>query len=409
MNKFFFVYTAALLLAACGSQPSQHKSEFPMEEAVSEDVKDKTEEIYVTDAINNPTKYYEDIIESVKLIKLETNENALVQIPCNIATSANYMYIYYEGRDEVFIFDKQGKYVNKISNGQGPNEIAVCESIYYEEKSQTLFVYDYMQQKVLKCKPNGEHISNIYVGNIGMRDFIVDGDKVIYVKSGVPWGDGIYKVCITDTSFKNIDTIYLGKTDFRRSVNKYLNSTDNEIIISKPCNKNVYGFKDGKVFRKYVINNGFKNPKVSSVKKGTKPQELMDERKEMFEGVDNVFDGDFLESKECQYMKFSLCQGGYLNVFRNKKTSEVISPKIKRKSFANYIHPEIVYDYENNVFAGILYTELFYYDKNNDQLDHWWDGSNMNGLLSDEDVEMLKNASPDDNPIIVLFKLKNNI
>ena len=38
-----------------------------------------------------------------------------------------------------------------------------------------------------------------------------------------------------------------------------------------------------------------------------------------------------------------------------------------------------------------------------------WNGINPNNLLSDEDMVTLKNAKEDDNPIIVIYKLKTDI
>lgn len=76
-------------------------------------------------------------------------------------------------------------------------------------------------------------------------------------------------------------------------------------------------------------------------------------------------------------------------------------------SFANYLRPEVVVDYKNNMFANVLYLEYFYGSE--EFPDYIWNGNNLNGLISDDDMEILKSSKPDDNPIIVLFKLKSEI
>lgn len=64
-----------------------------------------------------------------------------------------------------------------------------------------------------------------------------------------------------------------------------------------------------------------------------------------------------------------------------------------------------VHDYNSNCLNGVIMPEEFLYDKSEDA----WDGSNPNNLISDEDMAKLKAVKPDDNPIIVLFKLKDDI
>ena len=54
---------------------------------------------------------------------------------------------------------------------------------------------------------------------------------------------------------------------------------------------------------------------------------------------------------------------------------------------------------QKNTLCGIILPE--------DIEDCWT--NNPNNLLSAKDIEILKNAKPDDNPIIVIYKLKDNL
>jgi hypothetical protein len=76
-------------------------------------------------------------------------------------------------------------------------------------------------------------------------------------------------------------------------------------------------------------------------------------------------------------------------------------------SFYNLIDLYGVQDSEEQNILGVVDPEYMINGSRNS--DFGWDGSNMNGLISDEDMAKLKAVKPDDNPIIVLFKLKDDI
>ena len=54
----------------------------------------------------------------------------------------------------------------------------------------------------------------------------------------------------------------------------------------------------------------------------------------------------------------------------------------------------------HNMFYGIIVPEV---------LSEKGEIINPNNLLSAKDIEILKNAKEDDNPIIVIYKLKDNL
>lgn len=406
MYKYIIALGLLLLASACGTAPDRVIG-VAMEEGVSDNVTDSSEVIYVTDAIGKPTKTMQDIIESVRLVKLETAEEALVGFGCDIIVSSQNIFIKNPNRT-VLIFDRNGKFVRKIGRGQGADEVAFCRCLFFDEKAQTLFVNDGAQFKILKFNAEGEHISNIYYEGLGIEDFVVDGNKVYFVRTGSPFGDNILKVCVADSLFNVQDTFCIGKTDFRQNLRYYLNPTDDGININKVKNKNVYCFKDGGVCRKYVLNNDLPDVEFKTSNKAKTLQELQEEQRSMYSGLDNVYTGNLLESHDFMYMCFVGCADlKAINVFKNKKTGEVFSTGLLRGSFANYLRPEVVVDYKNNMFANVLYLEYFYGSE--EFPDYIWNGNNLNGLISDDDMEILKSSKPDDNPIIVLFKLKSNI
>ena len=96
-----------------------------------------------------------------------------------------------------------------------------------------------------------------------------------------------------------------------------------------------------------------------------------------------------------------------MDLFTNKKTGKSVCRKDKPHSVVGYFDIETVLTNGNNWFVGIIRPENLTSDAVLEE--YRWDGSNPNNLISDEDMAKLKAVKPDDNPIIVLFKLKDDI
>ena len=77
----------------------------------------------------------------------------------------------------------------------------------------------------------------------------------------------------------------------------------------------------------------------------------------------------------------------------NSRVAETIFSAMSESSSMDFVIGQ------KNSFAG---------DIECDEIDKCWK-HNPNNLLSAKDIEILKNAKADDNPIIVIYKLKDNL
>ena len=114
------------------------------------------------------------------------------------------------------------------------------------------------------------------------------------------------------------------------------------------------------------------------------------------------FDNLLVDLAKSLNTKFAIRGLRAVSVYYDKSNGKVWSYKTKSHSFANKLMPRGVYDYNTNVFFSILRPEFFC----KTDTDYSWDGTNMDGKISDEDMEKLRSIKPDDNPVIVLYKLK---
>ena len=83
-----------------------------------------------------------DKIKSIKYLPLETTRKSLISEIEQIVVTEEHIYIR-NGHTEnnVLIFDKFGKYLNQINRGQGPGEILQLKGIAFDSANQELIVY----------------------------------------------------------------------------------------------------------------------------------------------------------------------------------------------------------------------------------------------------------------------------
>ena len=120
--------------------------------------------LHVTDALYNPDRTIEDMISKLEITILESNDLSLVSEINQIIINDEYIYI----RDRfqnggVVIFDINGKFVRRLTHGQAPEEIVIARSIFYDESTGYLYVYDDTSGKVLKLTKDGAFVSTSYI------------------------------------------------------------------------------------------------------------------------------------------------------------------------------------------------------------------------------------------------------
>ena len=115
-----------------------------------------------------------------------------------------------------------------------------------------------------------------------------------------------------------------------------------------------------------------------------------------------IFGGLLMQCED--YVIFSLWtkNGTSISAYYNKNTGKTwikdFSPGDTPFSVMGNVRPANVTN-QKNTFCGIITP---------DYMKDCWQ-YNPNNLLSAKDIEILKNAKPDDNPIIVIYKLKDNL
>ncbi|RED94933.1 6-bladed beta-propeller [Marinoscillum furvescens] len=90
-------------------------------------------------------------VDSVFYIKLKTDSNVLLSNTCGFTLTKNYVYVLDYSQEIVFLFNKKGSLISKLARkGNGPQEYAKLGGIVVSEDEKYIEVFDYIQNKIVQ-------------------------------------------------------------------------------------------------------------------------------------------------------------------------------------------------------------------------------------------------------------------
>lgn len=105
-----------------------------------------------------------DLIDTnfIQTIVLETTSGNLISRVKQIFLTENHLFILNKIPSEIFMFDKDGKYIRKIGQqGRGAGEYLNIENIYVDENKQEIVLLDSKNCKIFIYNYNGDFIKTI--------------------------------------------------------------------------------------------------------------------------------------------------------------------------------------------------------------------------------------------------------
>ena len=162
MKKILLTLCISVSLTGCSLKKSEEKSEgkYP-----------------VIDVVNSLGKYQRaycsDYFSSIELIPLETNTNSLIGGEPVVLANDSLIFIcsyisynFIPPRLNIHVFNYLGKYLNKIGAiGQGPGEYIGVSDFFLNHEKPTVFVHD--PRSILEYECNGQFIGSFPKPNIG--------------------------------------------------------------------------------------------------------------------------------------------------------------------------------------------------------------------------------------------------
>ncbi|MBR4498613.1 MAG: 6-bladed beta-propeller [Bacteroidales bacterium] len=340
----------------------------------------------------------DDIVHDVHIIKLETNEESVLAHILQVEVTDKYLYVrdMYKG-GSVAIFDKDGNFVKRLPKGSGPQEIDMANAMYFEPKSLCLYVHDDTSEKVVKYTQDGDYISSYYIDDIIIGDVALDNGKMLLYQGNLQNRTGLFTLTEIDTTSKSRKNFYLGNGHFDYIGSKHFLQCDDGYLIVVPWGNTIFRYKNGKVYKKYVITN------INADGVDYSLYEYDFEMRNTISSNAWLFYGMNQETKNFQILEFCGKKPTDLKkLFRNKWSKEWYEIAFST-SLYGYINVGNVYDYNNDRVVGVLFPEYLLNEKDPQ---YSYDFSNPHDLISPEDMEKLKSVKPDDNPLVITYRLK---
>ena len=176
MSQFLKLIALAFLMTAC-----QHKEQ----SLFFSTYKEGENEIRVfrldsyTDTI--PLKLT-DIAEDIKIIKLETIDSSLVS---TFNVFINDQYIVSQDFYNILLFNRDGKYLKNLSrSGRGPGEFNNLRQIVLSDRGNKLYGLEFSPEKIHCWNLNDNDYKGIHTGTEGVsNDIMVVEDSLIFVSN----------------------------------------------------------------------------------------------------------------------------------------------------------------------------------------------------------------------------------
>ena len=369
------------------------------------------------------TSTISDIVDTIKIVALETSRESILSFIGGLRIYGDRIVIH-DGNEGIAIFDINGKYIRHIRRGQGPEEINY--SLDFDADNQYLYILQ--QEKISKFTLDGEFVDNYplqekYMTCIYNFKKIDDG----FLLSKYPYSDDMsYEAFHLDENLNEKNHFvfehklhFCGRDEF--------NIMDGRIVYYIPMCNTIYQF-DGKTFSPYCILNYPKHENTFENYSGvTDPHDFF--KKYCIPGK-YFFSGQMYQASNILYISFwdnvpSTPINAYVDT-QNGKFRTQGRPSDRDMPYEYLLYSGGIVCEHNDYIVRTLQPEYYLtepviseamradiQEKMNIDLskgtkvekDKDWYSKLQH--ISAEDVLKLKNAKPDDNPLLVFIKFKH--
>lgn len=404
MNKCNIILIITIIFVSCTNQPNKNSN---YTQGQIDSLRLDSTKTLLVDASNitevdlNPllgkrSFNFEAQVEEIKLIPLETTDESLLSNIYKIVLtdSANYIFDKFKG-GSIVIFNKDGKFVKRISHGGGPGELYKPDDVIYDKENNELIVYQH--PFLLFYTSTGKFIRQVQLP-FGFYNFETTPDGYIF-KTLDSYGNehlGSKKdntLLITDKKFKlKYASLPVSPININYGGYSYL-YRNNTINITQNFTDTIYQYKNGfdKLEAAYVMN--YDSKKL--------PLSYLEGDREVFRQARSNNDyyyyiGEYLETET--HHAFFL-RNDYIGlqtiVYRDKSSGKMIGG-----TNVEYNLNEIpTMGFPTTTF-GKYFISTHLPNKNDQILIN-------SSIISSEDKQKIKDLKEDDNPVLVLYSLKN--
>ncbi len=354
-----------------------------------------------------------DIVDTMRVIALETTPSSILSNVSLIKMSGRHIIVeddYQNG--SIAIFDNRGKYICRLPHGNGPGDVNVVESFDIDDD----FLYTLQHEKVNKYTFDGKFIETYSVLDLcnvfHFNSLKVVDDGFLLATDPCNSNVGKYAVVYTDKNFKQKNFFVFELSFWGFGMFDDFKTLHDGVAFFPAMSNTIYQFGGNTFNPLYVFNypkyaNTFEtNPDCSNSGDFFK--------KHCFEG--KFFpEGRIVQSNDVLFLTF--LEKGMLPFFVYLDTK---SGKFRSGYFYSSDDNRTIWPLKYGTLALGTYNDYiirvvspsdyltvrsgFNYDIEGNHLE---ESVSKLQHISDEDKQKILNAEEDDNPLIIMYKLKS--
>lgn len=178
----------------------------------------------------------EDFIEDVKYIELELTPESFLSEVDRLAVDSNYYYI--QSREEIFVFDKLGKYISKVDR-KGRSAIEYISITDYDVHNGSVYVLSNSQRKVLVYNRDGRCENTIDLNDWYHNISVNEAGILLYSERA---NSQEYDVLKLDFDGKVVAEYipYRAKSGSMYGVSPFMKQSDNSYFLSFPYDRRLW-------------------------------------------------------------------------------------------------------------------------------------------------------------------------
>ena len=337
-----------------------------------------------------------NLIDSIQVIKLETNENCLISVVSKIMFDEDYLYILDEGVSEaLFKYTRSGKFVQKIGNkGKGPGEY-IRPSDFFLLDDQ-LVLLDGYSAKVIFFSKTGDFLKQFSTNTMAEKFGKIDANHfaMFNLNETSMFSLSNYNIVIIDDKGSTIKELMKIPSYVRdKGLELYKvtgHSSEGELLYTDAFNNDIFRVSKDSFDIKYHFDFGKHSFNYHSFLKANKKLSIGElliiiNKKDVVNNLDN-----FNETEK--YLSFfCLKKGKSFLLYYNKKEK-------KSYVFQPLIVPHIYSD--DNFFVSSVPSSVF-----EDMKEENLKELSKNRLFS-KFVPIIAQTEASDNPILITYYFK---
>lgn len=335
--------------------------------------------IDLSEAFGNSEIKTDNLVCSIKIIPLETSAQSIFSGIRKSLFSDNRIIIL-DRKNAILIFDNNGKFISRISQGPGPGEVVQPWDIAFDDKNDHLIVYD--ATDFLKFyDSDGAFVSETKCP-IMFHEFCINEDNYVFYQpeflNNHLGPEAKYSIIIAN---RKLEIITKGVSVVKHGLVRrepYMINNGKNIIISPLGNDTIYSVSKSGIQAMYIL-------KYDKYKEKSPDMNIIEQSNKYYHC------SGFLENNETQIIHLYNKDGVYFFI-RDKNTGKIAGGK----SFSADLMFMPLLLPANNVYKGYFVSFI----DPNPYIQY------KTTEISESDKNILNELSIESNPVIALFKIK---